>query len=103
MDILPKRDSDRLEPIIDDSISALKALLQADEPSEDQIVKAHMAKSVVATWAKLKATESSRDTLFYAMAKDMASNPDELRKYIAATTPGGSHVKKLLAGDEEKK
>lgn len=95
-----RRDSDRLEPVIDPAIKALETLFRTIDPTEAEIMSAHMAKSILATWAKLKQSERAQDAMYFALARELSDNKEQLAKYIEVSLPG-SPFKALESGKKD--
>jgi hypothetical protein len=93
------RDSDRLETLIDLSVTAIERVLRDGKVEEDDLVIANMGKSVISTWAKLKQTERAQDAMYFVMARELLDK-EKLQEYIRLTLPAGS-LKGLTSGKSE--
>ncbi len=92
-----KHDSDRLEPIIDEAVNAIHHIFTSNEHTDNDVAAARIASSVLATWSKLKQSERSQEAIYFAMARELAEDKDQLEKYIALTLPDVPIVKMLDA------
>lgn len=100
-----KRDSSRLEPVIDDAVNAIKSILKRGEHDVDEFTQARIATSTLATWAKLKQSERAADGLALSVAQQIAGDPDELAQYVKLTmpdTPIAQAIKPKQLGDGKK-
>lgn len=83
-----KKDSTRLEPLIDDAIQTLQTIFRAaGEHSGDELAVARLANSVLATWSKLKQSESAQEAVYFSMARELAEDREQLAHYIEVTMP----------------
>jgi hypothetical protein len=99
------RDSERLDPIVDDAVQALRRVLKAGDHDEAEIQQARIASSVLSTWSKLKQTDRAQEGMYLTMARDLAEDRDELARYIELTLPeapiAGVVGKKKLAAEKK--
>jgi len=91
------RDSKRLEPIIDPAINAIRSILTDGEHTDNEITAARIASSVLATWSKLKQSERAQEAVYFAMARELAQDQEQLAKYISMTLPDVPLVRVLDA------
>lgn len=81
------KDSQRIDPIVDDSVRAIKVILQPGERDDQDIAAARIASSILATWARLKQAERAREAIYFTMARELATNREQLEEYIKITLP----------------
>ena len=74
------------------SINTLHAYLTDDKTTGSQAKVASTALSAV---SRLKATAAAREATRYAVARDIAKNKDELKKYVTMSLPQLNPVKQL--------
>lgn len=81
-------DADRLEPLIDDSVEAIKRAINAKggEPSNGILKAARIATSSLATWARLKQVRNSETKTIISLAEKMAEDKAQFRDYMRGTT-----------------
>lgn len=91
------RDSQRLEGIVDEAVSAIRLIFQPGEHTDGEVVAARIGSSVLATWAKLKQSERAQEAVYFAMARELAEDRDQLAKYIEMTLPDVPLVRVLDA------
>jgi hypothetical protein len=60
---------------------------------------ARIAVAAIATWTRSAQTRGASRALDYQMARDLAENKDELRRYVEITFPGHGLVKALKDED----
>jgi hypothetical protein len=82
-----KRDSDRLEPLIEPAVKVLKGLFTGVNIEDNDISTARIAASSLATWSRLKQAERAQEAIYFSMARELASDKDQLAQYIKATLP----------------
>lgn len=76
-----------LDDLAAKAIRVLSEFLDTDEPTKADFNKARIASSALSTQARVLQTVGARETMQMAMARELAHNKDELRKYISLTQP----------------
>ncbi len=94
-------DTNKLEEVGNEALETLSLFLRGDTSEEKFIPGARIASSVISTIAKIKQTESARDATNVLVARELASNPEDFKKYISVAMPN-SPFKKLIESKPEK-
>jgi len=81
------RDSARLEPIIEPAVQALRKVFMGGNHEDADVTAARLASSVLATWARLKQAERAQEGIYFAMARELAEDREQLARYIRLTLP----------------
>jgi hypothetical protein len=78
-----------------DSVSALRKFLQQGEHTSMDIGAARVAASALSAWSRHKQTESARESNFIILARELAENKQQFRKFVIAAMPEAAIVKAL--------
>lgn len=69
------------------AIKRLKNFLQAEEVSEQALSGARVAASVLSAYTRYQQTDSAREATRFMMARELAQNPEDFRRYLAVACP----------------
>jgi hypothetical protein len=94
-------DTNKLEEVGNDAIETLRLYFRSDTSEEKFIPGARIASSVISTIAKIKQTESAREATSVLVARELANNPEDFKKYIQVAMPNSPF--KTLIEDKSKK
>lgn len=91
------KSSNLLEDAVGPAVDILKKLFtnRDGEISDVDVSTARIAASLVSAWTRLKQTESAQEAVYFSMARDLASNPEQLAEYIRFSMPDVPLVKVL--------
>lgn len=79
------------------AMDKLANFLSDDEPSSKAIGAARIAASVLSAWTRHKQTEGAREATTFMIARELATNKEELRHYLAVAMPSHDLTKALPA------
>lgn len=77
-----------LEMAADEAIHVIRDFFKSGDSSPQSIGRARVAGSVISSWTRHKQTESARDATNLMMARELAADRDELKRYIEISMPG---------------
>ena len=83
-----------------EAVSALRKFLTQAEYTSLDIGKARVAASALSAWTRNKATESAQQSNFLVLARELAVNKAEFRKFVKIAMPNAPIVKALPRGKE---
>jgi hypothetical protein len=93
-----QRRTEKLSALADTSIEVLRQFISGTgEISEDELHRAKYASVALGAWAKFEQSSGARDALSFAMSRELASNPEELQRYVTVSMPHMPLVKALGA------
>ena len=84
-----------------EAVGALRKFLGQPEHTSLDIGKARVAASALSAWSRYKQTESARESTFLLLARELAENKEQLRKYVKIAMPNAPIVKALPRGKGE--
>lgn len=85
-----------------EAVGVLRKFLQQPDYTSHDIGKAKMAMGSLASWAKIKQTESARESNFIMLARELAEDKQQFRKLVSAVMPGSAIVKALPAAKDQR-
>ena len=93
------KDSDKLEGLVEPAVDVLKKIFTrpGDELSDNDVTTARIAGSLLATWSRLKQAERAQEAVYFNMARELASDREQLEAYVKASMPDVPLVKVLEA------
>ena len=81
-----------------EAVSALRKFLSQPEPTSLDIGRAKIAASSLSAWTRYKATESAQQGNFLLLARELATDKAEFRKFVKIAMPNAPIVKALPKG-----
>jgi hypothetical protein len=78
---------DALEGLAAQGIAAMQRYFAQVERTDKDIREARVAATILSTWSRLRQTQGARDTLHFAMARELAADKTQLEAYIRAAFP----------------
>ena len=85
---------ERLGELYDLSVKVLRDYLSGKEVPQTRV---EAARITVAQWAKVRQTDNAARALNFAMARELATDRDQLEKYVHATMPMSAIARALPA------
>lgn len=65
----------------------LREFLTNDFDNDESIPAVRIAASVLASWTRYEQTQSAREASGFMMARELAQNPEQFRKYLSVACP----------------
>lgn len=90
-----ERTSKDLIPVFDGAREALVSFFRSKDRSPAAIRAAIVASSSIATYGRMYTAERADRATDFLVAREIAADKEELRRYISATQPDHPLVKKL--------
>ena len=82
-----------------EAVSALRKFLSTSEQATSlDIGKARVAASALSAWTRNRATDSAKETNFLILARELAENKDQFRKFVRVGMPHHQILKALPDG-----
>lgn len=85
----------KLGGLADQAISSLADFFGQDEHTGKDIGAARIATAVLSAWTRHAQTKSAEKATMFMVARELASNKEQLAEYISLTMPDLSIVKSL--------
>jgi hypothetical protein len=84
-----------LDVLAHEAVNALRKFLEAPEHTTLDIGKARVAATALSAWSRHKATESARESNFILLARELAADKKEFRRFVSIAMPDAEIVKAL--------
>lgn len=78
-----------------EAVSSLRKFLSLSEHTSLDIGKARVAASALSAWTRSKQTESARETNFLVLARELANDKAEFRRFVKIAMPQTPLLKAL--------
>mgnify|MGYP001591466908 CR=1 FL=1 len=78
-----------------EAVGALRKFLALPEYTSLDIGKARVAASALSAWTRNKQTESARETNFLILARELANDKAEFRRFVQVAMPSAPVLKAL--------
>lgn len=91
-----KRDTEeKLSSLADKAISSLHDFFSQEEHTGKDIGSARIATAVLSSWTRHAQTKSAEKATMFMVARELASNKEQLKEYVRLTMPDLGLVKAL--------
>lgn len=87
----------KLASLAEDAIGKLKDFFNQEEYTGKDVGVARVATAVLSAWTRHEQTKSAEKTTLFMVARELASDKDQLAEYIRLTMPDLGIVKALPA------
>ena len=87
----------KLEQVAKQAMSELQKFFRKKEATTKDVGVARVATSVLSAWTRQQQTKSASDTTKFMVARELASDKEQLAEYIRLTMPDFPLVKALTA------
>ena len=84
-----------LERLGGEAVSALRKFLAQEEHTSADVGAARVAASALSAWTRHKQTESAREGTFLMLARELANDKAEFRKFVKIGMPNAALVRML--------
>lgn len=82
-----------------EAVSALRKFLAGqDNATSLDIGKARVAASALSAWTRHRQTESARESNFLVLARELAENKEQFKKFVRVAMPNAPILAALPAG-----
>lgn len=85
----------KLTNLADQAIDTLGDFFKKDDRGSKDIGVARVATAVLSAWTRQQQTRSAEKTTMFMVARELASNKEQLAEYVRLTMPDLSIVKML--------
>lgn len=92
--------TNKLDELKDQAIDVLQKYLSEENPTDMDAKKAKTAQSIFASWVKIEQTKSSREATAFFVARELAADKQQLRRFLDASAP---HLTKELPKEEDER
>lgn len=94
----------KIEALKEISISVLENFLKNESATDVDFKRAKTAQSVFSSIVKLEQTQSSREATAFFVARELANDKDQLRRFLDASVPQlTKNFPTFHSGDDPKK
>lgn len=87
----------KLARLADEAITALSLFFKGKDPTHKDIGVARVATAVLSAWTRQQQTKSAEKATLFMVARELASDKEQLAEYVRLTMPDLSIVKALPA------
>lgn len=92
-----RRGTGNMMEAFDAAIDRITERLKHRNPSDEEKDAARVAATMLSTYTRMAQTEGNQQAVGVMLAREMAKDKDEFRRYIVATQPDHPILKKLKA------
>ncbi len=92
---MTKGTEQKLGSLADQAINNLGKFFNRKERTSQDIGVARVATSVLSAWTRQQQTKSAERTTMFMLARELATDRDQLAEYVRLTMPDASIVKLL--------
>jgi len=85
----------QFERLASDAIDSLSQFFRIAEPAADALGKARVAATVLSAWTRAKQTEGAREATTFMIARELATDKEQLRQYMELSMPSHALIRAL--------
>lgn len=97
------KDSERLEELVDPAVDVLRKAFESGTLTNKELGLARVASSTLSAWSRLKQVERAGDALRFNIARELATDKEQLAEYIRITNPEVPILPAIVVNQEENK